>query len=244
MNRYKIKLEYDGTNYVGWQRQENGQSIQECLEKAITKLTGEEITVYGAGRTDSGVHAIEQVAHFEIKKKIETDNIRDGLNQHLRPNTIAVITAEKADKDFHARFSAKLRCYEYRIINRRPPLTLNKNRAWCVHKKLDIKKILIEAPFFEGRHDFQSFRSIDCQSEITLKSIKSFLVNYENDNLIFNVCAKSFLHSQVRIMVGTLVDIGKGLIDKSIIDIIKEKKRSTAGTTAPAHGLYLKKIFY
>ena len=124
MNKYKVTLEYDGTNYIGWQRQENGKSIQECLEKAINKLTSETIKVHGAGRTDSGVHAYEQVAHFEINKEIKTDKIRDGLNQHLRPNEIAILKAEKVDKHFHARFSAKLRCYEYRVITRRPPLTL------------------------------------------------------------------------------------------------------------------------
>ena len=244
MNKYKVTLEYDGTNYIGWQRQENGKSIQECLEKAINKLTSEKIKVHGAGRTDSGVHAYEQVAHFEINKEIKTDKIRDGLNQHLRPNKIAILKAEKVDKHFHARFSAKLRCYEYRVITRRPPLTLDNNRAWCVHKKLDIKKIFKEAVFFKGKHDLQSFRSIDCQSATTIKTIKSIEVDYQSDNLVFNICAKSFLHSQVRIMVGTLVDIGKGLIKNSVIDIIKEKNRSKAGPTAPPHGLYLKKILY
>jgi len=244
MNRYKIKLEYDGTNYVGWQRQDNGHSIQSCLEEAIKKLTNETVNVFGAGRTDAGVHAFEQVAHFEIAKDIDTNQIRDGLNQYLRPNTIAVLNAEKVNANFHARFSAKLRYYEYKVINRRPPLTLDHNRAWCIYKKLNIEKIIHEASSFEGRHDLESFRSINCQSKTTIKTVKSVSVQYRNDSLTFNVCAKSFLHSQVRIMVGTLIDIGKDLLQESILDIIKSKNRSNAGMTAPASGLYLKRIEY
>ena len=244
MNKFKIKLEYDGTNYVGWQSQDNGISIQECIEIAIKKLTNENVRVYGAGRTDAGVHALEQVAHFEINKDIKTENIRDGLNQHLKPNTIAIINAEKVDDNFHARFSAKLRSYEYRVINRRTPLTIDLNRAWCVYKKLKIDKMINEASSFLGEHDFESFRSSNCQSSKTIKNLKSFDIKYKNDNLFFNITAKSFLHSQVRIMVGTLIDIGKGIIDKSIVDILNSKNRSLAGTTAPACGLYLKKIYY
>jgi len=244
MNKYKITLEYDGTNYVGWQRQQNGQSIQSCLEDAIEKLVNERVIVFGAGRTDAGVHAIAQVAHFEIKKNIRIDKIRDGLNQHLRPNTIAILKVEKVKENFHARFSANLRCYEYRIINRRPPLTLDQNRAWCIYKKLNIEKIMKEASSFKGKHDLESFRSINCQSKTTIKTVKSISVEYNNDNLIFNICAKSFLHSQVRIMVGTLIDIGKDLLKQSVLDIIKSKNRSNAGMTAPACGLYLKNIEY
>ena len=178
MIKYKITLEYDGTNYVGWQRQQNGQSIQECLEDAIKKLVNEKVIVFAAGRTDAGVHAIAQVAHFEIKKDIQTDKIRDGLNQHLRPNTIAILHAEKVKENFHARFSATLRCYEYKVINRRPPLTLDQNRAWCIYKKLNIEKIIHEASSFEGRHDLESFRSINCQSKTTIKTVKSVSVQY------------------------------------------------------------------
>ncbi len=244
MNKYKITVEYDGTNYVGWQRQKNGNSIQGCLEHAIEKLFNEKVTVYGAGRTDAGVHALQQIAHFSTNKSIECFKIRDGLNQHLRPNSISILNADKAAKDFHARFSAKLRCYEYKVINRRPPLTIDQNKAWCIHKNLNLEKIIKQASFFEGKHDFQSFRSIDCQSKTTLKSLESFEVKKNKDILIFSICAKSFLHSQVRIMVGTLVDIGKGLIKESILDIIKSQNRAKAGMTAPSYGLYLKKIEY
>ena len=139
MYNYKIVIEYDGTNFVGWQQQKNGQSIQAALQEAVFKLTEEKANIFGAGRTDAGVHAYGQVASFIINKKIETDVIRDGLNQHLRPQPIAVQKAELVDQDFHARFSAKKRWYEYKIINRRPPLTIDSNRAWCVYKQLNIK---------------------------------------------------------------------------------------------------------
>ena len=141
MHNYKIVIEYDGTNFVGWQQQENGQSIQSALQEALVKLSNEKVTIFGAGRTDAGVHAYGQVASFTLSKKIETDVIRDGLNQHLRPQPIAIQKAEFVEDDFHARFSAKKRWYEYKIINRRPPLTIDVNRAWCVYKNLDIEKI-------------------------------------------------------------------------------------------------------
>ena len=244
MHNYKIIIEYDGTNFVGWQQQENGQSIQSAIQQALSKLSGEKVTIFGAGRTDAGVHAYAQVASFVLNKKIETDVIRDGLNQHLRPQPIAVIKAEIVDADFHARFSAKKRWYEYKIINRRPPLTIDLNRAWCVHKNLDIEKMKVESSAFIGKHDLNAFRSAHCQSKSSIKTIEDIHIKHEGEQIIFNVCAKSFLHSQVRIMVGTLVDIAKGNINKTISDIINSKDREVAGQTAPAHGLYLKKIDY
>ena len=244
MPNYKIILEYDGTNFVGWQQQENGQSIQGSIQEALYKLSSKKVTVFGAGRTDAGVHAYAQVASFNLDKEIETDVIRDGLNQHLRPNLISILVAEKVDKEFHARFSAKKRCYEYRIINRRSPLTINANRAWCVHKKLNFEDMKIQSCFFIGKHNLNAFRSSHCQSKSSIKTIDSFDIQKENDNIIITVSAKSFLHSQVRIMVGTLVDIGKGNINKTIEAIINSKKRESAGQTAPAKGLYLKRVEY
>ena len=244
MYNYKIIVEYDGTNFVGWQQQENGKSIQAALQEAAFKLSGEKVTIFGAGRTDAGVHAYGQVASFTINKKIETDVIRDGLNQHLRPHPISVQKAELVDSKFHARFSAIKRWYEYKIINRRPPLTIDTNRAWCVYKKINVEKIKTESSSFLGKHDLNAFRSAHCQSKNSIKTIEDIHIKHEGEKIIFNVCAKSFLHSQVRIMVGTLVDIAKGNIDKTIIDIINSKNREIAGQTAPAHGLYLKKIYY
>ena len=244
MYNYKIIVEYDGTNFVGWQQQENGKSIQAVLQDALFKLSGEKVTIFGAGRTDAGVHAYGQVASFTINKKIETDVIRDGLNQHLRPHPISVQKAELVDSKFHARFSAIKRWYEYKIINRRPPLTIDTNRAWCVYKKINVEKIKTESSSFLGKHDLNAFRSAHCQSKSSVKPIEDIHIKHEGEQIIFNVCAKSFLHSQVRIMVGTLVDIAKGNINKTIIDIINSKNREIAGQTAPAHGLYLKKIDY
>ena len=244
MYNYKIIVEYDGTNFVGWQQQENGKSIQAVLQDALFKLSGEKVTIFGAGRTDAGVHAYGQVASFTINKKIETDVIRDGLNQHLRPHPISVQKAELVDSKFHARFSAIKRWYEYKIINRRPPLTIDTNRAWCVYKKINVEKLKTESSSFLGKHDLNAFRSAHCQSNSSIKTIENIDIKHEDEKIIFNVCAKSFLHSQVRIMVGTLVDIAKGNINKTIIDIINSKNREIAGQTAPAHGLYLKKIDY
>ena len=244
MYNYKIIVEYDGTNFVGWQQQENGQSIQGALQEAVFKLSAEKVTIYGAGRTDAGVHAYGQVASFTVNKKIETDVIRDGLNQHLRPRPISVQKAELVDSEFHARFSAIKRCYEYKIINRRPPLTIDTNRAWCVYKKINVEKMKNESSSFLGKHDLNAFRSAHCQSKSSVKTIEDIHIKHEGEQIIFNVSAKSFLHSQVRIMVGTLVDIAKGNINKTISDIINSKEREVAGQTAPAHGLYLKKINY
>ena len=244
MYNYKIVVEYDGTNFVGWQQQENGKSIQLALQEAILKLSGEKVTIFGAGRTDAGVHAYGQVASFIINKRIETDVIRDALNQHLRPQLISVQKAELVDRNFHARFSAKKRWYEYKIINRRSPLTIDSNRAWCVYKKLNIEKMQSESSSFLGKHDLNAFRSSHCQSKNSTKTIESFDIKNKDEQIIIQISAKSFLHSQVRIMVGTLVDIAKGNINKTILDIINSKNREVAGQTAPAHGLYLKKIEY
>ena len=244
MYNYKIIIEYDGTNFVGWQQQENGESIQSALQEALIKLSNEEVTIFGAGRTDAGVHAFGQVASFSLSKKIETDVIRDGLNQHLRPKPIAIQKAEVVEENFHARFSAKKRWYEYKIINRRPPLTIDLNRAWCVYKNLDIEKMKIESSAFLGKHDLNAFRSAHCQSKNSVKTIDSVSIKNKGEEITFEVSAKSFLHSQVRIMIGTLVDIAKGNIDETVVDIINSRQREIAGQTAPAHGLYLKKIEY
>ena len=244
MLNFKIIIEYDGTDYVGWQRQDNGPSIQEAIENAIFKLTAEKVIVFGAGRTDAGVHALGHVAHFNLKKKIKSDNIRDGLNQYLRPQPIAVLDAEQIDENFHARFSATKRTYEYIITNRRPPLTINKNKSWGVFKTLDVKKIRDEAKFFIGKHNLDAFRSVHCQSNSAIKTIDDITIANKNNDIVITVSAKSFLHSQVRIMVGTLVEIGKGKIKISIKKVIEDKLRSQAGITAPACGLYLIKVDY
>ena len=244
MHNYKITIEYDGTNFVGWQRQENGVSVQQLVEEAIEKLTNNKTIIFGAGRTDAGVHAKGQTASFELEKSIDTDIIRDGLNHYLRPHPIAILSTENVNLDFNARFSAKLRWYKYKISNRRSPLTLDKNRAWCIHKNINIEKSIDQSKFFIGKHNLSAFRSINCQSKNPIKSIDSIEIKKNNDEIIFLISAKSFLHSQVRIMVGTLVDIGLNKISKSISEIIALEKREFAGVTAPACGLYLTKVDY
>tara|TARA_B100000579_G_scaffold333863_1_gene284372 strand:+ start:5321 stop:6058 length:738 start_codon:yes stop_codon:yes gene_type:complete len=245
MPKYKINIEYDGTDFVGWQKQENGISIQSSLEDAIYKLTNEDVTIFGAGRTDAGVHAKNQVAHFEIKKNLSLDNIRDGLNQYLKKLSISILKSEIVDENFNARFSAKLRVYQYKIKNRRPPLTFEKNLYWGVFKKLNINDMKKAIKYFIGKHDFNAFRSIDCQSSSSLKTINDCNIEAENENIFINISARSFLHSQVRIIVGTLVEVGKGNIKpEEIKEIILRKDRSRAGPTAPAQGLYLIKVEY
>ena len=244
MPKYKIILEYDGTNYVGWQKQKNGTSIQEEIERALYSLTGVNTSVFGAGRTDAGVHALGQVAHFELENDFKIDNIRDGLNQHLRPHLIAILKVELVNDSFHSRFSAKQRTYIYKIVNRRAPLTINKSKKWIVFKKLNIEKMIEESKFFLGKNDLNAFRSINCQSNTSIKTIDSIKILSNKDDLTITVSAKSFLHSQVRIMVGTLIEIGKEKIKFSIQEIINDRERSKAGITAPACGLYLLNIEY
>ena len=245
MPKYKINIEYDGTDFVGWQKQENGISIQSSLEDAVYKLTNEDVRIFGAGRTDAGVHAKGQVAHFEINKNMSLDNIRDGLNQYLKKLPISVLSSEIVDKDFNARFSATLRSYQYKIKNRRPPLTFEKKLYWGIFTKLDINDMKKATKYFIGKYDFNAFRSIDCQSSSSLKTINDCNIEAENENIIINISAKSFLHSQVRIIVGTLVEVGKGNIKPTEVkEIILSKDRSRAGPTAPAHGLYLIKVEY
>ena len=244
MHNYKITIEYDGTDFVGWQRQENGLSIQQLIEDSIYKLSNKKTIIFGAGRTDAGVHAKGQVASFKLDSHIDIDTIRDGLNHYLRPHPIAILSSEKTEENFNARFSAKLRWYEYKLINRRPPLTLTNNRVWCVHKNINIQKMIKQSELFLGKHDLSAFRSINCQSKSAVRTINSIDIKQNNDEIKFIISAKSFLHSQVRIMVGTLVDIGLGKIPRSVAEIIYLKKRNLAGTTAPPYGLYLTKVEY
>ena len=245
MHKYKLIIEYDGNNFVGWQRQDNGISIQSSIERAVKKLSNEDITLIGAGRTDSGVHAKGQVAHFELLNDFPIDKIRDGINQHLRPLPIAILNAEKVVNDFHARFSARQRIYQYSIINRRPPLTFQRQLTWVIYKKLDIEKMKEAATYFKGKHDFNAFRSIDCQSSTSIKTIDYCCVTNNQESIEIEVAAKSFLHSQVRIMTGTLVNVGQGKLQPSDIQkIIDMKDRDKAGVTAPAQGLYLKEVIY
>ena len=244
MKNYKLSISYDGSNFHGFQIQKDKKTIQGEFQKALEIFTDDYELNY-SGRTDTGVHAIEQSAHFDCKKKIiDKEKFLKSINYFLNKEKVAILKIRKRNSKFHARFSAKKRWYEYKIINRRPPLTIDINRAWCVYKNLDIEKMKSESASFLGKHDLNAFRSAHCQSKNSIKTIDSISIRNKDEKIIFEISAKSFLHSQVRIMIGTLVDIAKGNINKTILDIINSKQREIAGQTAPAHGLYLKRIEY
>jgi tRNA pseudouridine38-40 synthase len=243
--KYKIVVEYEGTNYHGWQNQKDLKTVQGEIEYAIFKFTKKTITVYGASRTDAGVHAYGQVAHFQLEKYYETHEIQNAINYYLKPQKITIIKIEKVGDDFHARFSNKSKQYVYKIINRKSPLTLHKDRAWHVMPPLNIANIITASQYLVGTFDFTSFRSAGCQANSPLKTINS--INFEQiDNeisIIFD--AKSFLYNQIRIMVGTLKDFGtKEICPSHMSKIINGRNRKLAGETAPSCGLYLNKISY
>jgi tRNA pseudouridine38-40 synthase len=246
MQRIKLTIEYEGTPFVGWQRQREGLSIQGCLEQAIFKFTRKEINVFAAGRTDAGVHALCQVAHFDLPKYYPEHEIIGALNYHLRPHPIVVTTAEIVDKDFHARFSAKQREYFYKILNRSSPSALMQNRVWHVKGKLAAEDMHEAAQILVGRHDFSSFRATHCQAASPVKNMTSITVSRSDDDIInIKLAAPSFLHNQVRIIVGSLKKIGEGAwgIDK-LKEVLAARKRSAAAETAPADGLYFYKVSY
>ena len=245
MSRWRITVEYDGGPFVGWQRQDNGPSVQEALEQAITGFCGEEVQVTGAGRTDSGVHALAQVAHFDLAREASADTVRDAINFHLKPRPVAILDAVPAAADFHARFSAIERAYRYRIVNRRVPLTFEAGRAWQVAVPLDADAMGEAAQALVGRHDFTSFRAAQCQADSPVKTLDEITVARDADLITFDVRARSFLHNQVRIMVGTLRRVGEGKWSKDdVARALAARDRTKAGPTAPPCGLYLAAVRY
>ncbi len=245
MHRYKLTIEYDGGPYVGWQMQDNGISVQQKLAEALFALTGEQFVPNGSGRTDAGVHALGQVAHIDLEKEWSADKIRDGFNYHLRPEPIAVLAAEPVSSEFDARFSATRRHYRYVIINRRARLTLDRSTAWLVPRPLDVDAMEEAAQSFVGHHDFTTFRSVHCQAKSPLKSIDSAHVIAEGTRIIFETSARSFMHNQVRSMIGSLVEVGIGKWPETgIRDALLAKSRAACGPVAPAHGLYFLKVDY
>jgi tRNA pseudouridine38-40 synthase len=245
VTRYRITLEYDGGGFVGWQRQENGPSIQAALEDAIAGFCGERVTVHGAGRTDAGVHALGQVAHFDVEKETDAQTVREALNAHLRPAPIAVLKAAATDPDFHARFDAVERRYLYRILNRRAPPTLDRGRAWHVAVPLDAEAMHAAAQVFVGKHDFSSFRAAECQAKSPVKTLDEIAVARTGDEVRLTARARSFLHHQVRNFTGTLKLVGEGKWRRADVEAaLAARDRSAAGPTAPAHGLYLVGVRY
>lgn len=247
MPRYCITIEYEGTPFVGWQRQaeEAGTSIQGALEQAIFKFSGEMVGVRGAGRTDAGVHALGQVAHFDLAKAWEPGRVRDAMNFHLRPDPVAVIDCACVADDFDARFSATKRHYLYRILTRRAPPVLDRNRVWWLTAPLDAEAMADAARAFIGRHDFTTFRAAQCQAKSPVKSLDRFDVTREGAEIVCRVSARSFLHNQVRSMVGSLKLVGEGKWQPGdIAKALAARDRTACGPVAPAAGLYLERVDY
>lgn len=245
MTRYKLILEYDGGGFVGWQRQDNGPSIQAALEDAVLGFCAERVTVEGAGRTDAGVHALGQVAHLEIAKATTADTLRDALNHHLRPAPIVVLAADPVADDFHARFSATRRRYLYRIVNRRAPLALDRGRAWFVPVPLDAAAMQAAAQVLVGHHDFSSFRAAECQATSPLKTLDVLAVERAGEEIRVRAQARSFLHRQVRNIVGSLQLVGAGKWNREdLAAALAARDRRAAGPAAPAEGLYLVAVDY
>lgn len=245
MARWKLTLEYDGGPFFGWQRQENGPSVQASVEHAIAKLTGEIVTITAAGRTDAGVHALGQVAHADIEKPLAPDKMRDALNAHLRPHPVAVLQAELVDGEFHARFGATARHYRYLIVNRRSPLAIDRGKAWLVQSDLDADAMHRAAQHLVGHHDFTTFRAAECQAKSPVKTLDVLNVRRTADEIAIEASARSFLHHQVRSIVGTLKQAGTG---KCTADDVRAalaaRDRSACGPVAPPDGLYLVGVDY
>ena len=240
MPKYKVSIEYDGGNYVGWQKQNNGPSIQESLEDALESFSGMKTEVIGAGRTDSGVHALSMAAHFELEsEQFSIETIKKAMNYHLGKQPITVLEVMPIDQNFHARFSAINRKYLYRILNRATPPALDIGRVWFVPRRLNEIAMQKAAAVLIGKHDFTSFRAKHCQALSPEKTIGDITVNRIEDEIQIFAEAKSFLHHQVRNIVGTLKLVGEGRwTEQDVIRILKAKDRSIAGPTAPAAGLY------
>jgi tRNA pseudouridine38-40 synthase len=245
MPRYRLTIEYDGGPFVGWQRQDNGPSVQGALEDAIEKLSGERVTVTGAGRTDAGVHALGQVAHFDLEKVFEAGKVRDALNYHVRPDPISVLDAAVADGEFHARFSAQARHYLFRILNRRSPPALEAGKVWHVSPKLDAEAMHAAAQFLVGQHDFTTFRAAECQALSPVKTLDRLDVSQRGDEIHIEASARSFLHHQIRSFAGTLKLVGEGKWQpRDVKKALEARDRSACGPVAPPEGLYLVRVNY
>lgn len=245
MRRFKLTIEYDGRPFVGWQRQDNGPSVQQTLETAVFAVTQAETVVYGCGRTDAGVHAEGQVAHVDIAKPLPAFRLQEALNAHLRPAPVAVVDCVEVAADFHARFDCTGRRYRYDIINRRAPLTWQSGLAWHVARELDADAMQAAARLLVGRHDFTTFRSVHCQSASPVKTLDQLDVERTGDRIAIHAAARSFLHHQVRSMVGCLKLVGDGSWKAEDLErALRAMDRSTLGLNAPPDGLYFVSATY
>lgn len=245
MPRYKLTVEYDGRPFVGWQRQSNGLAVQAVIERAVKAFCGEEIAVGGAGRTDTGVHALGQVAHVDLTKDWPAKTVMGALNFHCQPDPVAILACEKMHEGFDARFSAIRRSYRYRIFNRVPPLTHELGLAWHVKAELDADAMHEAAQVFVGHHDFTTFRHTRCQAKSPEKTLETFTVRREGQMVIAECASRSFLHNQVRSMVGTLRLVGDGRwTADDVRAALAARDRMACGPVAPADGLYLTQVDY
>lgn len=243
--RYKLTIEYDGSFFHGWQKQDNALSVQEVLERAIFKYSGEKVTAFCGGRTDAGVHETGQVAHIDFERGDSPFTMMNAINYHILPHPVSVVAIEEASDEFHARFDAIGRCYQYRIKNQRARLALDRGRAWWYAKPLDVAAMAEGASYLIGHHDFTSFRAKNCQAKTAEKTLSRLDITQNGSEIVFNVAARSFLYHQVRNMVGSLVKVGNGAwVPTKIADVLQACDRSVAGPTAPAEGLYLTAILY
>lgn len=245
MTRFALTLEFDGSPFVGLQRQPNGPSIQQTVEDAIRQVTGEKVTLHAAGRTDAGVHALGMRVHVDIAKDIAQFKLLEAVNALVRPAPIAVLACEIVPDDWHARFSCTGRSYVYRIANRRPPLTLERGRAWQIAPPLDAAAMHRAAQALVGHHDFTTFRSVHCQSQSPVKTLDRLDVRREGDAVLIEAAARSFLHHQVRSMVGCLALVGMGRWRKEQIgEALAARDRHALGLNAPPEGLYFVRAVY
>lgn len=245
MTRYRLIVEYDGTPFRGWQRQANGPSVQECLEGAIERFCGDDVTSHAAGRTDAGVHALGQAVHVDLSRDHPVDTVRNAVNFHLRPAPVAVLDVARVDERFHARFSATARHYRYRISNRAAPPTIARNRVWHVAAALDAAAMHEAAQTLVGRHDFTTFRVARRQSASPVRTLDRLRVDRRGEEIEVRASARSFLHRQVRAMTGALKLVGEGKWRAAdVADALAARDRSRAGPTAPAQGLYLARVDY
>jgi tRNA pseudouridine38-40 synthase len=245
VTRWKLILEWDGAPFMGWQRQDHGPSVQGALEEAARRMTGETVTAHAAGRTDAGVHALAMAVHIDLVKEVSAHRLAEGLNALLRPAPIAVLHAEEVAPDWHARFSCSGRRYLYRIANRRAPLALHKGRAWRVAKPLDLAAMRQAAAHLVGHHDFTTFRSVHCQSDSPVKTLERLEVEAVVEEIHVHAAARSFLHHQVRSMVGCLGLVGMGQWSPDDMKAaLNARDRSALGLNAPAEGLYFAEAVY